>query len=141
MKKIITLLPLALLVGCAGQPKSLYSWNNYEREIYASLQDEGQDSFADQISRLEKDLEKAHQKDQKIPPGFYAHLGMLYAKVGAKEQMQECFNKEKQLFPESAHYLDVLMTSKITKSSEESASKANAKTTTQSKLTTKKGTV
>ena len=41
-------------------------------------------------------------------PGFYGHLGLLYAKAGQTEKMKQYFDKESQAFPESTHFIKYL---------------------------------
>jgi len=92
--------------ACVSAPGSLYSWGNYEDKIYAYLQGE---SPAAQIGPLQDDLLKIEGKGKTPPPGYYAHLGMLYAEVGDHEQAVSCFLVEKTRFPESAVFMDYLL--------------------------------
>ena len=92
--------------SCASAPGPLYSWGNYEDNIYAYLQGE---SPSAQISALQDDLLKLEQKGKKVPPGYYAHLGMLYAEVGDDGQAISCFLVEKTRFPEAAVFMDYLL--------------------------------
>ena len=48
-------------------------------------------------------------KNNTPPPGFHAHLGMLYALAGKQDQVAVEFETEKKLFPESAAYMDFLL--------------------------------
>jgi hypothetical protein len=100
------LLSAIFFSACAGIPGPLYSWGNYEDKIYAYLQGE---SPAAQISALQNDLLKIEGKGKKPPPGYYAHLGMLYAEAGDHEQAVSCFLAEKTRFPESAVFMDYLL--------------------------------
>ena len=92
--------------ACANMPGPLYSWGNYEDKIYAYLQGE---SPSAQISALQNDLLKIEKKGKKPPPGYYAHLGMLYAEAGDRGQAVSCFIVEKTRFPESAVFMDYLL--------------------------------
>jgi hypothetical protein len=48
---------------------------------------------ATQISELEIDLRKAKDSGKKVAPGFYAHLGMMYAiKIDKKAIRKPNFN-------------------------------------------------
>jgi hypothetical protein len=62
-----------------------------------------------QIEILEKDLQTISAKGNTPPPGFHAHLGMLYAMVGRDDLVQVAFENEKRLFPESTVYMDFLL--------------------------------
>ncbi|MGL5537964.1 MAG: DUF4810 domain-containing protein, partial [Aeromonas veronii] len=66
----------------------------------------------EQIDRLEKNLQEANGKGEKVPPGFHAHLAMLYAQQGRDNLALEHFEKEKQLFPESTTFINFLLTQK-----------------------------
>ena len=73
-----------LLGACAQQPKSLYTWEGYQPTVYAYLKEDGND-YAVQAQTLEKSVEKARATNRELPPGFRAHLGMLYLKMGDGE--------------------------------------------------------
>lgn len=103
----------ALLSACATGPKTLYQWESYQPEVYEYLKGDGADAQK-QIAVLEEGLQKIRAKGNQEPPGYHAHLGMLYANAGKTDQMVQEFEAEKKLFPESAPYLDFL-TSKLKK--------------------------
>ena len=44
-----------------------------------------------------------------VPPGYNAHLGLLYAEGEQTDQMLKYFEAEKALYPESASYMDFLL--------------------------------
>lgn len=97
-----------LLGACAQQPKSLYTWEGYQPTVYAYLKEDGND-YAVQAQTLEKSVEKARATNRELPPGFRAHLGMLYLKMGDGEKGVEQLQGEKQAFPESTPFMDFLM--------------------------------
>ncbi|WP_269510760.1 DUF4810 domain-containing protein [Burkholderia sp. IMCC1007] len=100
-----------LLAGCAAPTTPpLYQWNGYQPQVYEYFK--GQTSPQQQIDALEKALQEIRAKGNKPPPGFHAHLGMLYASVGNEQQARQAFEAEKALFPESASYMDFLMKNK-----------------------------
>ncbi|KVH63273.1 DUF4810 domain-containing protein [Burkholderia cepacia] len=100
-----------LLAGCAAPTTPpLYQWNGYQPQVYEYFK--GQSSPQQQIDALEKALQEIRAKGNKPPPGFHAHLGMLYASVGNGHQATQSFEAEKALFPESASYMDFLMKKK-----------------------------
>ncbi|CAG9273965.1 MULTISPECIES: DUF4810 domain-containing protein [Burkholderia] len=100
-----------LLAGCAAPTTPpLYQWNGYQPQVYEYFK--GQSSPQQQIDALEKALQEIRAKGNKPPPGFHAHLGMLYASVGNGQQATQSFEAEKALFPESASYMDFLMKKK-----------------------------
>ena len=102
----LLLLSAICFSSCNSAPGSLYSWGNYEDNIYAWLQGE---SPAAQISALQNELLKLEQTGKKVPPGYYAHLGMLYAELGERGKAVSCFTVEKTRFPEAAFFMDYLL--------------------------------
>jgi hypothetical protein len=97
-----------LATGCAAnRPASLYQWDGYQPQVYEYF--EGQTSPQQQIDALEKSLQTTRAKGGTPPPGFHAHLGMLYASVGKDQQAQQEFLAEQQSFPESSTYVDFLL--------------------------------
>jgi|GEM_PF-86618 len=104
----LALLAIVLLAGCSAT-KTMYGWNDYQPEVYAYFQGASTD---EQIITLEKNLEQFKARDQLAPPGFHAHLGMLFAEAGNMDRAAQEFNTEKRLFPESAPYMDFLLKKK-----------------------------
>jgi hypothetical protein len=101
---VLVLVIAVCFSGCASQ---LYYWGDYEGQVYAYLKGE---SPANQIKILEHDRQRIEAYDMKAPPGFYAHLGLLYTEVGNYADAIVCFETEKKLFPEAAVYMDFLLT-------------------------------
>jgi hypothetical protein len=92
--------------ACESSPPSLYSWGSYELQVYAYLNGE---SRGEQLAALERDLEKIEAGGKAVPPGFYAHLGLLYVEMGNDAEAIACFMMEKALFPEAAVFMDFLL--------------------------------
>ena len=84
----------------------LYSWGTYESQVYAYLRGESREA---QIQALERDSERIEASGKTAPPGFYAHLGLLYAEIGDEEKAIACFVMEKTRFPEAGVYMDFLL--------------------------------
>ncbi len=97
-----------LVSGCAAnKPTPLYQWDSYQPQVYEYFK--AQTSPQTQIDTLEKSLQEIEAKGAKPPPGFCAHLGMLYASVGKDQQAQQEFLAEEKAFPESSAYMDFLL--------------------------------
>ena len=102
--------PLAatlLLAGCATGPQPLYYWGDYQPTLYGHFTKEV--GPQEQIASLEAGLEKARAAGKPVPPGYNAHLGLLYAEGEQTDQMLKYFEAEKALYPESASYMDFLL--------------------------------
>ena len=98
-----------LLSGCADDsPRQLYYWAGaYTSSVYKYLTEEG-DAGA-QIAALEESLQKAYQRAAKVPPGLYAHLGLLYLSQGNGAKFKAYVEKEAELYPESRDYAMFLL--------------------------------
>jgi len=97
------------LVGCATQ-RSLYHWGNYPDANYAWLKDEPEDE-GEVFNAMVEDMEKAIAKDYALPPGFYAHFGLLHMQQGQLDKAAEYFEMEKVAFPEAGVFMDFLLNS------------------------------
>jgi hypothetical protein len=109
LQTVRKLLLISILLGlgaCTSQPTSLYHWGDYEDQVYAYLQKTS--SPEQQLAALEKTLQTTSNPVQ-IPPGFHAHLGLLYGELGRYADMQRALETEKTLFPESAPFMDFLL--------------------------------
>jgi hypothetical protein len=102
----LTLAASALLAGCSS-PKTLYQWEGYEPQVYEYFK--GETPKEAQAEALEADLQKIRSTGKSVPPGYHAHLGLLYLSMGKDDQMVQQFRTEKTLFPESGTYMDFLL--------------------------------
>lgn len=96
-----------LLTGCATQSQPLYYWGTYQPQLYGHFTKEK--GPEEQIAALEAGLEKARSIGKNVPPGYHAHLGLLYAQGEHADQMQKYLEAEKALYPEGTAYVDFLL--------------------------------
>lgn len=99
---------LLVFAGCAQRTPPLYMWEAFPRHQYDVLIRAG-GSFDEQILKLEAHAKKAKAANAALPPGFRAHLGMLYLNAGSVDKTREFWHAEKQAFPESSPYMDQLL--------------------------------
>lgn len=105
-KASIMMLAAGVIAGCRTSNPGLYQWGSYQPQVYQHLKGE---SPNEQIATLEKDLQRMNAAGSKAPPGFHAHLGMLYSMVGRNDLVAAEFQEEKRLFPESTTYMNRLL--------------------------------
>lgn len=105
LKSIALLAATLTLVGCATNT-ALYNWGPYEDQVYAHFKNESPEN---QIIILEKHAQETEAKGRQLPPGFRAHLGLLYSKVGRDSDFVMALEQEKSAFPESAAYITKLL--------------------------------
>ncbi len=106
-KTSIVALAAMLLTACGTPRPNLYQWEGYQVQVYERFTNKSGPEA--QIEQLEKGLNIANSKNAQVPPGYHAHLGMLYAEIGKMDQMVQQFKTEKTLYPESAQYMDFLL--------------------------------
>ncbi|HDZ55513.1 MAG TPA: DUF4810 domain-containing protein [Pseudomonas xinjiangensis] len=97
-----------LLGACAPTNPPLYYWGGYQPALYQHHK-EGMTDYAAQIDAIVATLQRAEALGQSVPPGLHAHLGMLYFNTGREIEAREQFGLEKQLFPESGHFVNYVM--------------------------------
>jgi len=107
--KIAAAIAAALLMGgCATQP-NLYAWGRYEDLMYTAYASPGSMPPERQVEALEQDYQQARANNQRMPPGWHAHLGYLYSELGKPDQARQELQTEKAEFPESAVFVDRLL--------------------------------
>ncbi|ENU31235.1 MULTISPECIES: DUF4810 domain-containing protein [unclassified Acinetobacter] len=110
MKKILfTSLMSIGLVGCAAGPQPLYSWGSYTQQTYLMYNAPEKATPNAQIIKLEAEIEKAKAKNLAVPPGLYAHLGLLFLQQNNAQKAVEYFQLERQVYPESTVLMDRLL--------------------------------
>ena len=107
MRLLISTLCAALLTACAAPREPLYYWGNFPAQQYAYLQ--GGQGPEEGIQALEKTREEAKAQGKPLPPGFQAHLGLLYGQTGRTDLFEQYLAAEKLQYPESAAYIDFLL--------------------------------
>jgi len=104
---LVVICTTLFLVGCkTTEPK--YYYGEYPKTVYSYFNADDV-TVNQQITILEGVIEQAEGINKPVPPGVHAHLGMLYFETGNKVQGLSNFEQEKALFPESASYLDFLI--------------------------------
>ena len=96
------------IVGCAQAPKPLYHWNGFERQLYNHFKNDSAGP-EEQLRNLNAQAEQARAGGEALPPGFHAHLAMLYLRLGRDDEAKLQLEAEKARFPESAPYMDFLL--------------------------------
>ncbi len=107
---LLTALLAATLAGCATRQQPLYYWGNFQDQQYAYFK--GDKGPEDGIQNLERVREEARSRGRPVPPGFQAHLGMLYGQTGRTDLFEQNLLAERQQFPESSAYVDFLLKKK-----------------------------
>lgn len=102
IKVYLSIISLMILSGCAAN-KNLYNWGTYEPQVYNYFKG---GSPEQQVLVLEKHLAEINAKGGMPPPGFYAHLAMLYGRTGRDSEVMGMFEMEKKIYPESTIFIN-----------------------------------
>jgi hypothetical protein len=54
-------------------------------------------------------MRESKDKGLVLPPGFHAHLALLYEKIGKPIEMRQMLETEKRLYPESTTYINNIL--------------------------------
>jgi hypothetical protein len=107
--RLTVLLALAFtLVACANKPPQIYSWQGYQANLDAYFRSSSLSPDA-QTQKMEQDLQKIQVAGLAVPPGYHAHLGLLYGEQGDLDKFAQQVALEKSKFPESQTFMDFLM--------------------------------
>lgn len=99
-----TMTVLALTVALAGCSSTLYDWGGYEDMLWRMHK--GDFSPEKETQALSAEIDETLAGGRKVPPGKLATLGYFYYRAGDREAARACFEREKQLYPESAAFID-----------------------------------
>ena len=97
-----------VLAACETTPP-LYRWGIYEDLIYRGYRDPGSSDPVTDAARLSEDVERTRAEGRAVPPGVHAHLGYLYYSQGDLGQALAHLERERELFPESAVFVDGML--------------------------------
>jgi hypothetical protein len=110
MKLINTFLIFGLLfalTGCRNAPQNIYHWDRgYMDSVYEFINEDG--DVNEQIANIEKMIQDSYTNKKKVAPGLYAHLGLLYSKIGNIDKSIIYLDKEIETFPEATQYINFL---------------------------------
>lgn len=96
------------LIGCAHAPKPIYHWEGFQGQLYEHFKSDSSGPDA-QLRILEEQMLKARVSGEVLPPGFRAHLAMVYLRLGRPDEARLQLEAEKASFPESSQYMNFLL--------------------------------
>lgn len=96
------------LLGCAQAPKRLYHWGGFQAQLYEYFKGDAS-SPDEQLRVLNDQSQRARASGGALPPGFHAHLAMIYLRLGRDTEAKLELEAEKASFPESTQYMDFLL--------------------------------
>ena len=109
MKIIFSLIIVGFLFSCAA-PKPLYNWGDYENLSYKAVksnEDADIQNLMLALNTISKNTTTA--TSGRVPPGVCADYGYFLMKKGKVEEGKKWMIKEKELYPESAVFIDRIL--------------------------------
>lgn len=102
---------MLLGTGCANLqgPQPLYRWGDYETLIYQMYEQPGAAEPGLQVQKLSADIERTIATGKRVPPGVHAHLGYMQYLQGNTNQALQEFVTERELYPESARFMNTFI--------------------------------
>ncbi len=86
----------------------MYHWEGFQGQLYEHFKGDGSGP-SQQALVLVAQAQKAQAEGSALPPGFRAHLAMVYLRLGRDEEARLQLEAEKASFPESATYMNFLL--------------------------------
>ncbi|MFM6990819.1 MAG: DUF4810 domain-containing protein [Rhodoferax sp.] len=107
LRQAALLAVVSTLAACAVKPPPLYGWQGYQANLDAYFRANTLSPDA-QAQAMEQDLQIIKASGQAVPPGYHAHLGLLYGQQGDLDKFAQQVEQEKNKFPESRGFMDFL---------------------------------
>lgn len=96
-------------VAACTTPRGLYDWPDYEASVHAACTDFEHVDLPKHVEAFVAQVAAIEEKGHVVPPGIHAHLGYLYTLVGDNTSARAELQTERELFPESAVFMDRLL--------------------------------
>lgn len=110
-KLLTVVLAIVLIAGCSSNPKTMYCHDgNYTKSLYDYLKEEP--NYDEQLEMMQAYFEEAKDQGTLPAPGSYAHMAMVFSKIGNNAEAEHYLYLEKENFPESAYYIDFILNKK-----------------------------
>ena len=106
--RLVAAIAMGVLAGCVPAPARLYHWEGFQGQLYEYFKADSS-SPEEQLRVLGAQVEKARASGAALPPGFRAHLAMIYLRLGRDGEAKQELEAEKANFPESAQFMDFLL--------------------------------
>jgi hypothetical protein len=86
----------------------MYHWGGFQTQLYQYFKGDGSNP-EEQLRVLNEQAVSARASGAALPPGFHAHIAMIYLRLGRDGEARRELEAEKASFPESAQYMDFLL--------------------------------
>lgn len=121
MKKLSIILVVFIglvLTGCVQNTAQGYYWGNYSNTQYAYKKAPGPETLSAHIATLQKIITLSKKYNLRVPPGVNAELAMMLRLQDANANVIVYLNKEVEIYPESAKFIEFVKKTLITTNEE-----------------------
>ena len=94
-----------IFVGCATTARDTFYWGNYSLTLYDYKKNPDEITLENHKKEIISVIEISEKKNKMVPPGLFAGYGYLLLKEGNEDEGFLYFNKEIELYPESAIFI------------------------------------
>jgi hypothetical protein len=108
LKKLLIIGFSMLIFGCV---QTRHDWGDYSNELYTYYKSPTAEERAELTEELLKIFDRVEKKGKNPPPGLYAEYGTLLFQSGDYSGAITFYEKEKKAWPDSAKYMDSLISS------------------------------
>lgn len=107
--KVLAVILCIGLVGCTTVSPGGYYWGKYSYTYHDLLKNPGETTRAAHEATLMDIITKSKEKDLRTPPGIHAELGNLLSDADKNDEAVAQYQAERDLYPESAIFLQRLL--------------------------------
>ena len=105
--KLCVLLSVFSMAACQKRQPPMYHYNGYSEAYYDYKKNLSEESLLKlQVSMEEAIKASGESKSGRVPPGMYANVGYIYLKTKKYQKAIAAFTKEKNIYPESTHFMN-----------------------------------
>lgn len=105
-------LTVAFLAGCATTSGKLplYNWSSYTQDTYKYIKQGEEENIETLFATYQWIFDnQTGTIRETVPPGVCADYGYLLVRAGRVEEGKAFLKKEKELYPESARFVDSII--------------------------------
>ena len=106
---VLVILVCIALGGCSTVSPGGYYWGKYSYTYHDLLKSPGDSTRAAHEETLRDIVAKSNDEGLRTPPGIHAELGNLLSKANRHDEAIAHYDAERELYPESAVFLQRLL--------------------------------
>ena len=98
-----------LMIGCKSNKAKGHNWKVYDRSMHITKTHDVNKNWETSLNEMKNEYRRCEDKKIKIPAGYYAQIAFLLNSLGKSDEAREYLLKEKDTYPQSAHFINSLL--------------------------------